>query len=83
VSVQGGSPLEYALAAMSLASWVRILAGRTVAYRLGAPDFGTLQDVLDTHEAGNQHEGGRRAVQLDAKNGDARQPDPLGAEDVA
>jgi hypothetical protein len=68
---------------MSLARWVRILAGRTVAYRLGAPDFDTLQDVLDTHEAGNQHEGGRRAVQLDAKNGDARQPDPLGAEDVA
>ena len=60
MSVQGGSPLEYALAAMSLASWVRILAGRTVAYRLGAPDFDTLQDVLDTHEAGNQtREGGK------------------------
>ena len=68
---------------MSLARWVRILASRTVAYPLRAPNFDTLQDVLDTHEAGNQHEGGRQAVQLDAKNGDARQPDPLGAEDVA
>jgi hypothetical protein len=68
---------------MSLARWVRILASRTVAYLLGAPDFDTLQDVPDTHEAGNQHEGGRQAVQLDAMNGDARQPDPLGVEDAA
>ena len=50
---------------------------------LGAPDFDTLQDVPDTHAASNKHEGGRQAVQLDAMNGDARQPDPHGAEDVA
>ena len=68
---------------MSLARWVRILASRTVAYLFGASDFDTLQDVPDTHEAANQHEGGRQAVQLDAMNGDARQPDPLGVEDAA